>query len=134
MRNDILVPKISLSLPTLSIYNQTAHEPMSEPTNTKGQNADMMSTIYRLAVVILLAGILVMQWQILSTMNDNASNAVTLGALQSTGDDPEARQALMDQMPLVRIQGGNVGVRGSVTIERPNPAARRGNQNQTPNQ
>ncbi len=94
---------------------------MTEQENAKGLlNTDLMTAIYRLAVVILLAGILVVQWQVLGTIDTasvGGSDGPTLGDLRNSAGDRQARQAIINQVPLVRIQGGNVTVSGTVGID-----------------
>ena len=95
---------------------------MTEQENDKGfLNTDLITAIYRLAVVILLAGILVVQWQVLGTIDTapagGSKAGPTLGDFRNSARDREARQALINQVPLVRIQGGNVTVSGTVGID-----------------
>lgn len=90
---------------------------MTEQENAKGLHADLVTTIYRLAVVILLAGILIVQWQ---SMNAASAGGIaagpTLGDLRQAPDRAE-RQELISRMPLVRVQQGGITVTGTVSID-----------------
>ena len=93
---------------------------MAEQANSKGLNSDMITAIYRLAVVILLAGILLVQWQILGSMDGASAGASTAGP--TYGDfrqakTPEDRNAVIARTPLMRIQNTPIGVRGTVRLD-----------------
>lgn len=102
---------------------------MSEKESAKGLNTDMMTAIYRLAVVILLAGILVVQWQILgntkaATPSTQTDAGPTYGDWNSANQ--ETRKALLNDIPLIRLHGGFSNVQGRVTIDSTSIAQIRG--------
>ena len=100
-----------------------------EQENLKGRHPDMITAVYRIAVVVLLAGILLVQWQVLSAMKGPASETATgptYGALRAA-PDIETRQRLLSQLPLVRIHSGTVDIRqGTVSIDSVSVAEMRG--------
>ena len=103
---------------------------MNQQDNATVLNTDMATAIYRLAVVILLAGILVMQWQLLGNMGSarpsGASAGATLGDLRTA--QGAARQAVVDKAVLVRVHGGFINSGGIVEIDSASVAQIRGGQ------
>ena len=95
---------------------------MSDQNNATVFNTDLATAVYRLAVVILLAGILIVQWQSLGrtdTAPDSAaapSMGPTFGEWRSA-QTQQARQQLINQMPLVRMHGGFIHSGGTVVID-----------------
>ena len=101
---------------------------MSDQDKSEGLNPDMLTTIYRLAVVILLAGILVLQWQILGNMGaGDTTGGPTWGDLRKA-TDRRARTAIIDEAALVRVQNGSLVVRGTVRLDSLTIARIRGGQ------
>lgn len=98
---------------------------MSDQESAKEPNPDMMTNIYRLAVVILLAGILVLQWQILGSM-DTGPAGPTWADFRAAPDS--LRQEVLSEMPLVRAHSGSVVVRGTISLDDETIAKIRGGQ------
>lgn len=97
---------------------------MSEKDNAKVLNTDLVTAIYRLAVVILLAGILVVQWQSLGNTGgappseaSEASEAGPTWGEMRNAQNAQERQAFNDQIPLVRVTGGPIAVIGQVKLD-----------------
>ncbi len=104
---------------------------MSEKDNAKVRNPDLATAIYRLAVVILLAGILVVQWQILGNTNGAPSGGAGIGPTWGEirkARTPQEQQALTDQVPVFRVSGGPIAVLGRVGIDSVSIAQIRGEQ------
>jgi len=100
---------------------------MNDQDKSEGLNPDMLTTIYRLAVVILLAGILVLQWQILGNMNGGPTGGPTWGEY-GDAQGRSARQAIMNESPLIRIQNRSLVVSGTVSLDSVSIAQIRGGQ------
>ena len=105
---------------------------MDNQDKAKGLNTDMITAIYRLAVVVLLAGILVAQWQILGRTGTAAPISVTQAG-PTNGDlrsarGREAKREVSDRVPLVRILGGVVRINNPISIDSASVAQIRGEQ------
>ena len=111
---------------------------MAEKIDDKPSNADMSTTIYRAAIVILLAGILIMQWQILNNTSGGSDATAQMATPPTYGDfmnatDSGERLSIYKRTPLVRLQGvginnqlGALIVEGTVSLDSASIAQIRG--------
>lgn len=72
----------------------------------------MATLLYRLTVVVLLAMLLLVQFQMLQRMPEPSPTLAKLRGAKS----PEGRQRIVGRKPLVHVSG-DVGVGGFVTVD-----------------